>query len=87
MKFGDSRHAQLSIYTVLHEEFNFEVKNDGKQSPEVKKEENRNLNFFKIQISSAKASCRRPIKDSKELRISLGPEFSELRSQDLRRRR
>ena len=27
IKFGDSRHAQLSIYVVFHEESDFEVKN------------------------------------------------------------
>ena len=28
IKFDDSRHAQLSIYTVFHEESEFEIEND-----------------------------------------------------------
>ena len=36
-KFEDSRHAQLPIYAVFHEESEFQVKNDEIRRPEAKK--------------------------------------------------
>ena len=38
-KFEDSRHAQLSIYAVFHEESEFQVKIKQIQRPEAKKHE------------------------------------------------
>ena len=37
LKFKDSRHAQLSIYTVFHEESDFQVKKLKFRRPEAKK--------------------------------------------------
>ena len=36
LKFKDSRHAQLSIYAVFHEESEFQVKNQKFRRPEAK---------------------------------------------------
>ena len=36
-KFEDSKHAQLSIYTVFHEESDFHVKNQQIRHPEAQK--------------------------------------------------
>ena len=41
IKFDDSRHAQLSIYTVFHEESGFEVENNNFCQLDVKNEEKR----------------------------------------------
>ena len=37
IKFGDSRHAQLSIYAAFDEECDFQVKNKEIRRPEAKK--------------------------------------------------
>jgi len=37
MTFSDSRHAQLSIYAVVHEESDFQVKNEEIRRPEAKR--------------------------------------------------
>ena len=37
LKFKDSRHAQLSIYAVFHEESDVQVKNKEIRRPEAKK--------------------------------------------------
>ena len=41
IEFDDSRHAQLSIYTVFHEESEFEVENTKFWQLDVKNEEKR----------------------------------------------
>ena len=41
-RFGDSRHARQSKYTVLHEESDFQVKNKQLLRPEGKNKEKRN---------------------------------------------
>ena len=43
IKFDDSRHAELSIYTVFHEESESEVKNAKFQAPEKKNMEKTKL--------------------------------------------
>ena len=42
LKFKDSRHAQLSIYAVFHEESDFQAKNKQFRRPEAEKQEKRN---------------------------------------------
>ena len=48
LKFKDSRHAQLSIYAVFHEESEFAAKNDQirQLEPKNKKNEPRQFGFF-----------------------------------------
>ena len=42
IKFEESRHAQMCIYVVFHEESDFEVKNKEVRRLDVKNEEKRN---------------------------------------------
>ena len=52
IQMADVCHFQLSIYTVWHEEFDFQVKNSQLLEPERKNKEKRNLKNYVLIVCS-----------------------------------